>query len=75
MLQVAKLVPVHFPQMVMAVFAYIYHQSFISPQNYSVELILEQVRTMLHLSMFTIVLCDSYAFPIFCHPDSKKSNL
>jgi phosphatidate cytidylyltransferase len=43
MLQVAKLVPVHFPQMVMAVFAYIYHQSFISPQNYSVELILEQI--------------------------------
>uniref|UniRef100_A0A0E0C7Y4 Phosphatidate cytidylyltransferase n=1 Tax=Oryza meridionalis TaxID=40149 RepID=A0A0E0C7Y4_9ORYZ len=30
-------------QMVMAVFAYIYHQSFISPQNYSVELILEQI--------------------------------
>ncbi|KAG8077983.1 hypothetical protein GUJ93_ZPchr0007g4631 [Zizania palustris] len=30
-------------QMVMAVFAYIYLQSFISPQNYSVETILDQI--------------------------------
>ncbi|KAK9127010.1 hypothetical protein Scep_015856 [Stephania cephalantha] len=30
-------------QMVMAVFAYIYHQSFIVPQNYSVEMILDQI--------------------------------
>ncbi|KAF6137379.1 hypothetical protein GIB67_036416, partial [Kingdonia uniflora] len=30
-------------QMVMAVFAYIYHQSFVAPQNYSVEMILDQV--------------------------------
>ncbi|KAF7803819.1 phosphatidate cytidylyltransferase 1-like [Senna tora] len=30
-------------QMVMAVFAYIYHQSFIVPQNFSVEMILDQI--------------------------------
>ncbi|KAF8409641.1 hypothetical protein HHK36_005719 [Tetracentron sinense] len=30
-------------QMVMAVFAYIYHQSFVVPQSYSVEMILDQV--------------------------------
>ncbi|KAM7279001.1 hypothetical protein ACFE04_006135 [Oxalis oulophora] len=35
-------------QMVMAVFAYIYHQSFIVPQYYSVEMILDQM--MRHLS-------------------------
>ncbi|EEF31177.1 phosphatidate cytidylyltransferase, putative [Ricinus communis] len=29
-------------QMIMAVFAYIYHQSFIVPQDYSVEMILDQ---------------------------------
>jgi len=30
-------------QMVMAVFAYIYHQSFIIPETLSVEIILEQI--------------------------------
>ncbi|XP_048235492.1 phosphatidate cytidylyltransferase 1 isoform X2 [Ricinus communis] len=30
-------------QMIMAVFAYIYHQSFIVPQDYSVEMILDQI--------------------------------
>ncbi|KAK3032450.1 hypothetical protein RJ639_037263 [Escallonia herrerae] len=30
-------------QMVMAVFAYIYHQSFVVPQNYPVEMILDQI--------------------------------
>lgn len=30
--------------MVMAVFAYIYHQSFVTPQSVSVEMILDQVR-------------------------------
>lgn len=30
-------------QMVMAVFAYIYHQSFVMPQSFSVQVILEQV--------------------------------
>ncbi|OVA20047.1 Phosphatidate cytidylyltransferase [Macleaya cordata] len=30
-------------QMVMAVFAYIYHQSFVVPQSYSVEIILDQI--------------------------------
>uniref|UniRef100_A0A8R7NXF7 Phosphatidate cytidylyltransferase n=2 Tax=Triticum urartu TaxID=4572 RepID=A0A8R7NXF7_TRIUA len=30
-------------QMVMAVFAYIYHQSFISPHNFSVDAILDQI--------------------------------
>jgi hypothetical protein len=34
-------------QMVMAVFAYIYHQSFIAPHNFSVEIILDQVRIIL----------------------------
>lgn len=29
--------------MVMAVFAYIYHQSFIVPQNLSIEMILDQI--------------------------------
>ncbi|XLR60598.1 hypothetical protein S83_011270 [Arachis hypogaea] len=29
--------------MVMAVFAYIYHQSFVVPQNLSVEMILDQI--------------------------------
>ncbi|XP_074568721.1 phosphatidate cytidylyltransferase 1-like [Curcuma longa] len=30
-------------QMVMAVFAYIYHQSFVMPQSFSVDMILEQI--------------------------------
>ncbi|XP_038972147.1 phosphatidate cytidylyltransferase 1-like isoform X3 [Phoenix dactylifera] len=30
-------------QMVMAVFAYIYHQSFVMPQSFSVEMILDQI--------------------------------
>ncbi|KAH9749778.1 phosphatidate cytidylyltransferase 1 [Citrus sinensis] len=34
-------------QMVMAVFAYIYHQSFIVPQSFRVEMILEQILTAL----------------------------
>lgn len=34
-------------QMVMAVFAYIYHQSFIVPQSFKVEMILEQILTSL----------------------------
>ncbi|KAJ8751659.1 hypothetical protein K2173_025818 [Erythroxylum novogranatense] len=34
-------------QMVMAVFAYIYHQSFVVPQSISVEMILEQILTNL----------------------------
>ncbi|GKV01916.1 hypothetical protein SLEP1_g14427 [Rubroshorea leprosula] len=34
-------------QMVMAVFAYIYHQSFIVPQSISVEMILDQILTNL----------------------------
>ncbi|KAK6917821.1 hypothetical protein RJ641_018572 [Dillenia turbinata] len=34
-------------QMVMAVFAYIYHQSFVVPQSLSVEMILEQILTNL----------------------------
>lgn len=32
-------------QMVMAVFAYIYHQSFIVPQSLSIEMIMDQVCT------------------------------
>ncbi|GLT46693.1 hypothetical protein SLA2020_204350 [Shorea laevis] len=36
-------------QMVMAVFAYIYHQSFIVPQSISVEMILDQILTNLSL--------------------------
>lgn len=34
-------------QMVMAVFAYIYHQSFVVPQSLSVEMILDQIMTNL----------------------------
>ncbi|XP_077249804.1 phosphatidate cytidylyltransferase 1-like [Tasmannia lanceolata] len=33
-------------QMVMAVFAYIYHQSFVMQQSYSVEVILDQMRNL-----------------------------
>ncbi|KAF7840560.1 phosphatidate cytidylyltransferase 1-like [Senna tora] len=33
----------HMKEMIMAVFAYIYHQSFVVPQNFSVEMILDQV--------------------------------
>ncbi|XAR56738.1 Phosphatidate cytidylyltransferase [Bertholletia excelsa] len=33
-------------QMVMAVFAYIYHQSFIIPQTYPVEVLLDQIRNL-----------------------------
>ncbi|KAF3454028.1 hypothetical protein FNV43_RR04473 [Rhamnella rubrinervis] len=33
-------------QMVMSVFAYIYHQSFVVPQDYSVEMILDQIRSL-----------------------------
>ncbi|KAK4759712.1 hypothetical protein SAY87_022843 [Trapa incisa] len=36
-------------QMVMAVFAYIYHQSFIVPQNFPVEMILHQILMSLSL--------------------------
>ncbi|KAK4798716.1 hypothetical protein SAY86_031042 [Trapa natans] len=36
-------------QMVMAVFAYIYHQSFIVPQNFPVEMILDQILMSLSL--------------------------
>ncbi|KAH7572604.1 hypothetical protein ACOSP7_015794 [Xanthoceras sorbifolium] len=36
-------------QMVMAVFAYIYHQSFVVPQSLSVEMIVEQILTNLTL--------------------------
>ncbi|KAJ8752978.1 hypothetical protein K2173_008713 [Erythroxylum novogranatense] len=36
-------------QMVMAVFAYIYHQSFVVPQSLSVEMVLEQILTNLTL--------------------------
>uniref|UniRef100_A0A452XK61 Uncharacterized protein n=2 Tax=Aegilops tauschii subsp. strangulata TaxID=200361 RepID=A0A452XK61_AEGTS len=32
-----------FQKMVMAVFAYIYHQSFISPRNFSADAILDQI--------------------------------
>lgn len=34
--------------MVMAVFAYIYHQSFVVPQSFSVEMILDQVFCLLY---------------------------
>ena len=37
-------------QMVMAVFSYIYYQSFIAPHHYSVESFLDQVSTLLNLS-------------------------
>lgn len=36
--------------MVMSVFAYIYHQSFVVPQDYSVEMIMDQVS--FHLDVF-----------------------
>jgi phosphatidate cytidylyltransferase len=45
--------------MVMAVFAYIYHQSFISPHNFSVDAILDQVHnptTLLFSSDVSIIL-------------------
>lgn len=37
--------------MVMAVFAYIYHQSFVVPQSYSVEMILNQVNFALLITI------------------------
>nr|GME07480.1 phosphatidate cytidylyltransferase 1 [Ipomoea batatas] len=44
-------------QMVMAVFAYIYHQSFVVPQNLSIEMILDQILMNLpfedQLALFT----------------------
>ncbi|TXG67472.1 hypothetical protein EZV62_008747 [Acer yangbiense] len=33
-------------QMVMAVFAYIYHQSFVVPQSYSVEIIMDEIMSL-----------------------------
>ncbi|KDP39197.1 hypothetical protein JCGZ_00954 [Jatropha curcas] len=36
-------------QMIMAVFAYIYHQSFVIPRDYSVEMILDQIMASLTL--------------------------
>ena len=40
-------------QMVMAVFAYIYHQSFVVPQSISIETILDQVKdNMICYSLF-----------------------
>lgn len=38
-------------QMVMAVFAYIYHQSFVVPQDYTVEMIMDEVITYSHTYM------------------------
>ena len=48
-----------FLQMVMAVFAYIYYQSFVMVQDLSVETILEQVIWLRHVYMSTpIHLCN-----------------
>lgn len=49
--------------MVMAVFAYIYHQSFVVPQSYSVEMILDQVIVLSQIGgitfYFHLFLSDS----------------
>lgn len=41
-------------QMVMAVFAYIYHQSFVMPQSFSVEMILDQVYYLLLIFLISM---------------------
>lgn len=45
--------------MVMAVFAYIYHQSFVVPQRLSVEILLDQVLVftgLVHSFVFGVIL-------------------
>lgn len=55
--------------MVMAVFAYIYHQSFVVPQSFSVELILDQVNVIRYASCFSfavdMVLKEETIFVVF----------
>lgn len=48
---------VTFLQMVMAVFAYIYHQSFVTPQSVSVEMILDQVKLTRNIASIYISIC------------------
>lgn len=52
--------------MVMAVFAYIYHQSFVVPQSFSVEMILEQVSL---LFSFQLRMDVTFHFHIACLKD------
>lgn len=55
----------HTIQMVMAVFAYIYHQSFIVPQSLSVEMIMDQVHIIyVHLSIYMEVCVDLWSYLI-----------
>jgi hypothetical protein len=61
--------------MVMAVFAYIYLQSFISNHNFSVDAILDQVSVVscFHMLLSSLVILTiTYTF---VHPDPKKPNL
>ena len=63
--------------MVMAVFAYIYHQSFIIPETLSVEMILEQVVTLLppHALMRASVCFELVVTFLSCDADIKESYL
>ena len=49
-------------QMVMAVFSYIYHQSFVVSQSITVESIIDQVRWMSH--SFTFLLLEKKSVDI-----------
>jgi len=44
--------------MVMAVFAYIYHQSFVVQQSLSVEMILDQVLCLFYIVYFVFISID-----------------
>lgn len=51
--------------MVMAVFAYIYHQSFVVPQTLSVEMILDQVIIFILLCILLCICISKLTFKMF----------
>ena len=53
-----------FYQMVMAVFAYIYHQSFVKPQSFSVETIVDQVHSVQHLIRSWLLVFRSWKMSV-----------
>jgi hypothetical protein len=63
-------------QMVMAVFAYIYYQSFVMVQDLSVEAILEQV-IWIHLPVHNSfnLKTNLWLTPYTCNADTKESHL
>ncbi|KAJ0751353.1 putative phosphatidate cytidylyltransferase [Helianthus annuus] len=61
-------------QMVMAVFAYIYHQSFVIPQYYPVEILLEQVcyYSCVEPTCFSPLIFSFVSIPLVMAKETKK---